>query len=71
MIEYRFYLLTDDNHIRWAETMAAADDIVALQVARQLARTGPVEVWQSARLLARIDCDAAAKPILRRDRTGS
>ena len=55
MNEYRVYLLNSENHIRGAQNLTAPDESAALRAAFKIAAGGAAEVWQSTRLIARID----------------
>lgn len=57
MIEYKIYVLNGQNNIQQRHDIVAPDDVTALEKAKALVRTSTLEVWESARLIARIGVD--------------
>jgi len=55
MASYRFYWRGRDNHIAGAENRDCEDDQGALELAQTLRPGSPVEVWQAARFVGRVD----------------
>lgn len=53
MSDYRIYFMSQQNRITKAVEMWCASDKDAADEARQLAKDGPVELWQRARFLGR------------------
>jgi hypothetical protein len=61
MTDYKLYALDGRGQIAGApELISAATDRQAEAAARELGRTGPSELWQGPRLVARIE--RRAKP---------
>ena len=54
MHEYKIYVLNSENHIQKRYDIKACDDITALESARSLAQMATVEIWESARMIARM-----------------
>jgi len=54
---YRLYRLDGAGRFSAAEWIKAEDDSGALAAARAIDRSGPCELWQGNRLIARIDID--------------
>jgi hypothetical protein len=56
MPEYRFYTLDPDGHIATPPTVVECqDDQTAVQRAKEALADLAIEVWESARLIARLD----------------
>jgi hypothetical protein len=51
--DYRIYFMSQQNRITKAVEMWCATDTDAAAEARELAKNGPVELWQRARFLGR------------------
>ena len=63
MPTYRLYsLCPDTGHITSAQDMHAADDVAAIYEVQQRSYDVPVELWQGARKVTRVDAmpDAVA-----------
>lgn len=67
MLDYRIYFLDTLGRINLSYDFRGPDDLSALDEAKKYADKCPLEVWQRARLVARIDRDgnaaAAAKSV--------
>jgi hypothetical protein len=56
MPEYRFYTLDPDGHIATPPTVVECqDDQTAVQRAKEALADLAIEVWESARLIARLE----------------
>ena len=53
-MHYRFYFLSEDDHIHSAGDYEFADDSEAFAAALGTMRKQPIEVWQSTRVVFRI-----------------
>ena len=61
MPEYKLYRLDGAKRIaRAADVLSADSDEAAVAAARSLAKSGACEIWQGARLVARIPAGAKA-----------
>lgn len=58
MPEYRIYVVDGRNHITSAHDYVGSSDVSASHQADKLRDGGPVEVWQSTRLVLRAPGDA-------------
>jgi hypothetical protein len=58
MQDYRAYILGPDGHIQSRVDIRCADEKTARAHAKQLVDGHDVELWQSARLIARFDASA-------------
>ena len=54
MTHYRLYFLDDDDHIRHAVSLECENDDEATELARGHADGRTLELWQGARLVARM-----------------
>ena len=54
MASYRLYRLGYDNHILLGAGLEAANDVVAVEAAKGYLGECPLELWQGARLVARL-----------------
>jgi hypothetical protein len=59
MHEYHFYFLDQHSQIQSTKIAHCADDPAALEFARQLKAPADIEIWQSTRLVARINATPA------------
>ena len=55
MPEYRAYILGSDGHFYTAVPLDCADDIEAMERAKQLLDGHDIELWQLDRKVARLD----------------
>jgi hypothetical protein len=55
MSEYYFYFLDQLSQIQLTKIAHCADDSAALEFARQLRAPVDIEIWQSTRLVTRIN----------------
>lgn len=64
MPTYRAYVLDPAGKITWGDWIEAADQREAEAKAKQMCDAGSptVELWQGARRLAELECEAAAEP---------
>jgi hypothetical protein len=60
MSEYYFYFLDQLSQIQSTKIAHCADDAAALELARQLRAPVDVEIWQSTRLVIRINATRAS-----------
>jgi hypothetical protein len=54
MRQYKIYIVDDQNHISLAHDFEGPDDLSALDKANTFSDAHVVEVWQQARLVARV-----------------
>ena len=54
MAHYRFYYLTEDDHIDRASDHELPDDDAAFAAALKLMSDRPIEAWQSTRVVFRL-----------------
>jgi len=52
---YRIYTIGDDGHFLRVEEIDAPDDAKALALAKQRQNGLPLEVWDGARMVTRLD----------------
>jgi hypothetical protein len=58
MAQYRVYTVGSDNHFVGApEVIECADDVAAIKKAKELKNGLDVEVWERARVVARLTRD--------------
>ncbi|MBC8036327.1 MAG: hypothetical protein H7X89_03825 [Rhizobiales bacterium] len=62
MNTYRIYEFNSQNHIQKRHDLAAPDDVTALEQAKALASKTTLEIWENARLIARVGHDGEAAP---------
>lgn len=62
MHQYKIYVLNWENHIQKRHDLEARDDVSALEKAKTLALIDTVEIWESARLIARVGKNGEAVP---------
>ncbi|MBC8035619.1 MAG: hypothetical protein H7X89_00150 [Rhizobiales bacterium] len=62
MTHYRIYEFNSQNHIQKRHDLAAPDDVTALEQARVFSSKTTIEIWQSARLIARVGNGGEAVP---------
>lgn len=55
MADYRAYIIGHDGHFKRSEEFEAPDDASATRRAEEFATANPVELWQGARRLGRIE----------------
>jgi hypothetical protein len=55
MSHYRVYIIGSDGRFQSTVSLDCADDDAAMQQAKQLVDDHDVELWQSARKIARFD----------------
>jgi len=55
MSEYYFYFLDQQSQIQSTKIAHCADDLAALEFAQQLKAPADIEVWQSTRLVTRLN----------------
>jgi len=55
MREYHFYFLDQQSQIKSTKIAHCADDLAALEFARQLMAPADIEVWVGTRLITRIN----------------
>jgi hypothetical protein len=55
MSHYRVYFIGSDGRFKSTVSLQCADDDAAIKQARQLSDDQDVELWQSARKIARFD----------------
>ena len=60
MAYYRLYRINDLNHIVSVIECEAADDLTALDEARNYCGNCEVEIWERSRLVARLAKDGSA-----------
>lgn len=65
-MEYRLYCIGETDRIVSARSFHAEDDLMALQQAEAACEKNAVEVWQGARLVARVKLRNA--PLVASDR---
>lgn len=53
-LSYKIYLLDGEGRVTLARGVDCADDLAALEEAEYHCVENPVEVWQDARLVARV-----------------
>lgn len=71
MREYHFYLLDGKAAIQSRRVAQCEDDLSALEVAQSFGTGGDVEIWQSSRLVTRIDKAGQNVPTSRQERAES
>jgi hypothetical protein len=54
MPEYRAYIVGHDGHFIGCEPLACTDDAEAIEKAKRLVNGHHVEVWQQARMVAKL-----------------
>jgi hypothetical protein len=54
MAHYRFYFLTEDDHIEGASDHEFANDAAAFTAALKMMNDQPIEAWQSTRVVFRV-----------------
>jgi hypothetical protein len=54
MSEYRAYTVGGDGRFIGYEPMVCASDDEAVEMARRLSKTNPIEVWSGSRLVTRV-----------------
>ena len=54
MAHYRFYFLTNDDHIESASDHEFVSDAAAFAAALHLMERQPIEAWQSTRVVFRV-----------------
>jgi hypothetical protein len=59
MREYHFYFLDRQSQIQSTKIAHCGDDLAALAFARQLNAPVDIEIWQSTRLVTRINATGA------------
>jgi hypothetical protein len=59
MQQYKFYFLDDRGHVFRAQDHLLPDDLSALENAQALCIQHVIELWQSARQVARVEPDGA------------
>ena len=59
MREYHFYFLDQKSQIQSMKISHCADDVSAIEFARQLKAPADIEVWQGTRLVTRINATGA------------
>ena len=62
MAEYRLYFIDQQDHIRGAEDILAADDVAALRHAELHPDPRTKEVWRGAHQLGRFGGSASSAP---------
>ena len=62
MNHYRIYVFNSLNHIQKRYELAAPDDVSALERAKPLASKAVIEIWERARMIARVGGDGGAAP---------
>ena len=62
MNTYRVYEFSAENHIQNRHDLSAPDDVTALEQAKAFAAKATIEIWESARLIARVGKDGEALP---------
>ena len=63
MSEYKLYCIGDDGHIQKRHDYMAADDLAALDRARELCHEYEIEIWQGSRCITRVAKDGTASAI--------
>ena len=63
MNKYEIHLLNAQNRIQRRQNLSARDDVTALEEAQKPGHTGPVEVWENTRLVARIGVHGEASAL--------
>jgi hypothetical protein len=58
--EYKLYCIGVDGHIEKRHDVLAKDDISALEQAQKICGPHEVEVWDGARMVARVAADGKA-----------
>jgi hypothetical protein len=61
--EYKLYCVGDDGHINKRHDSRAKDDLDALEQAQKLCGPHEVEVWEGARLVARVAGNGTASMV--------
>jgi hypothetical protein len=62
MNTYRIYEFNSQNHIQKRHDLAAPDDVTALEQAKPFASKATIEIWESARMIARVGYNGEAVP---------
>ena len=57
---YRAYTIDEANHVARAEVIEAENELDAIELARKLVNGRAVELWDRARLVARLEAMASA-----------
>ncbi len=65
MREYHFYFLNQHSQIQSTKIGHCADDLAALEFARQLSAPCDIEVWVGTRLVTRINATGTQKNVAR------
>ena len=61
--DYKLYCIGLDGHIERRHDYKARDDLAALDRAKQICGPHEVEVWEGARMVARVKADGTASMI--------
>lgn len=56
-LKYRLFFYDRHRHIRRVENITCATDNIACQEAKSLQDGGSVEIWEAARMVARIEAN--------------
>ena len=59
MREYHFYFLDQQSQIQSTKIAHCADDLAALEFAQRLNAPADIEIWQSTRLVTRLNAEGA------------
>jgi hypothetical protein len=57
MREYHFYFLDHQSQIQSTKIAHCVDDLAALEFAQQLKAPADIEIWQSTRLVTRLNAE--------------
>ncbi len=63
MSDYKLYCIGFDGHIEKRHDYHAPDDLTALDRAREICGPHEVEVWEGARMIARVAADGTASMV--------
>ena len=60
MPEYKFYCMNDAGHIVKRHDIVVADDVAALERAKEICSEYAIELWERARFIAHVSKDGTA-----------
>ena len=60
MAAYKFYCMGDDGHIVKRQDVEAADDVAALEHAKEICAEYEIELWEGARFISHVNHDGTA-----------
>ena len=63
MVAYKFYCVDDGGHIVKRHDVEAADDVAALERARELCGEFEIELWEGARFITHVAKDGNASKL--------